>query len=218
MSGAGAHTLVLVSQSPRRRQLLAERGFRLEVVEPPADVAELSDGEPRYVVAENARRKVAAHVERLPGDGTTRLKKVFLGVDTIVEHAGHILGKPADPDDARRMLGMLSGKVHRVYSAIHLMGADDGAAATVCETRVRFGRLSTEDIDWYVATGEPLDKAGAYGIQGFAGCFVEAIDGCYYNVVGLPLAALCAALGTLGLATADVLVGPPVPGRGGKVT
>ena len=205
MRSENPHTLVLVSQSPRRRELLSERGFRLEIVSPPDGVVEIFEGEPAKLVTENARRKVSAYLETIDDKEEARLRKVFLGVDTLVEYKGSVLGKPVNGEDAIRMLKTLSGNVHSVFSGLHLVGPDGKQVSVFRETKVRFRELSEEGIAFYVSTGEPLDKAGAYGIQGVAGLFIEGIEGCYYNVVGLPLAALCSAIGELGLSVADVL-------------
>ena len=157
------------------------------------------------LVTENAKRKVKAFLETIDDKEEAKLRKVFLGVDTLVEYKGTVLGKPVDGDDAIRMLKTLSGNVHSVFSGLHLVGPDGKEISVFRETKVRFRQLSEEGMAYYVSTGEPLDKAGAYGIQGVAGLFIEGIEGCYYNVVGLPLAALCSAIGELGLSVADVL-------------
>lgn len=202
---AEAWTLVLVSGSPRRREMLAARGFRLEIATPPDDVVEVGHGDPEAVVLGNAGLKVDAYLARHPEELAGGLRKVFLGVDTIVECDGEILGKPSDEADARRMLGRLSGRTHRVYSAIQLRRHGGVAEGRVACTRVRFRPLTAWDLDYYVATGEPLDKAGAYGIQGAAGLFIEGIEGCYYNVVGLPLVTLGLSLAAVGLPLAAVM-------------
>ena len=113
---------------------------------------------------------------------------LVLGADTVVVAENEILGQPREPNEARRMLKLLSGKWHEVLTGVCLMRAQNGQAVIDHEiTRVRFAELSDGEIDWYVATGEPLDKAGAYAIQGRAGIFIEEIEGDYFNIVGLPL-------------------------------
>ncbi len=147
----------------------------------PADISEeaLLGEHPRDHVERLAREKAEA-VEASPGE-------VVLGADTVVVIDGEILGKPSSPQDARRMLTMLSGRAHEVMTGICLRGA--GKFVTVAETTtVRFAPLAAEDIDAYVASGEPMDKAGAYAIQGLASKFIDRIEGCYFNVVGLPIA------------------------------
>ncbi len=171
--------LVLASRSPRRREILAQAGIPFTVR--PADVPEeAGPGErPRDHVERLAREKAEA-VQTSPGE-------VVLGADTVVVVDGEILGKPASPDDARRMLAMLSGREHEVITGICLRAP--GKSVTRSETtKVRFVPLAAEDIDAYVASGEPMDKAGAYAIQGLASKFIDRVEGCYFNVVGLPIA------------------------------
>ena len=142
----------------------------------PADVDEsLRPGEPPrdYVL------RLASEKASLPGE-------LVLAADTVVVVDGEILGKPRDDEDARRMLRLLSGREHTVLTGVALRDAA-AQAAEVDETRVRFAALSDAEIDWYVATGEPRDKAGAYAIQGLGSLFVEAVEGSYSNVVGLPI-------------------------------
>ena len=175
--------LILASASPRRRELLAQAGFSFEVV--PADVSELrKPGEdPIRFVTRLAREKAEAVAASQPITPDT----IVLGADTIVVVDEEVLGKPQDAADAARMLRLLSGQTHQVITGVCLAkGRERQRAAEV--TFVRFSTLSDAEIDAYVATGEPLDKAGAYAIQGRAGRWVPRIHGCYFNVVGLPLA------------------------------
>ena len=176
--------LILASASPRRAELLRQIGVDFTVV--PANVDE------RLVDAESAE----AYVERL---ATTKAQAVaitaaknsaVLGADTVVVNNGEILVKPQGDADADHMLHALSDKAHEVVTGIALAIAEHGAAceSEVVKTYVRFRALSAEEIRQYIATGEPHDKAGAYGIQGIAGAFVDSISGSYSNVVGLPLA------------------------------
>jgi septum formation protein len=171
--------LVLASQSPRRRELLAGLGFALDVRPANTDERQRPGEAPADYVLRVARDKARA----VPGD-------VVLGADTAVVVHGTVLGKPADRDDARRMLRALSGEVHDVLTGVCVRrnaGALGVELDTVVTTEVRFARLTAAQIDWYVGTGEPLDKAGAYAIQGTGGVFVAAIEGSVTNVVGLPL-------------------------------
>jgi septum formation protein len=175
--------LILASASPRRRELLAQAGFTFEVV--PADVPEIrKPGEdPIRFVTRLAREKAEAVIatHAVPPD------TMILGADTIVLLDEEVLGKPRDAVDAARMLRLLSGRTHQVITGVCLAkGRERQRAAEV--TFVRFTTLSDQEIEEYVATGEPLDKAGAYAIQGRAGRWVPRIHGCYFNVVGLPLA------------------------------
>ena len=175
--------LILASASPRRRELLAQAGFSFEVV--PADVPEVRKlGEdPIRFVTRLAREKA----EAVAASRSITPDTIVLGADTIVVVDEEVLGKPQDAVDAARMLRLLSGQTHQVITGVCLAkGRERQRAAEV--TFVRFATLSDEEIDAYVATGEPLDKAGAYAIQGRAGRWVPRIHGCYFNVVGLPLA------------------------------
>jgi septum formation protein len=172
---------ILASDSPRRRELLWQIGLRFQVV--PSSVSEASQGcmDPRDHVLYWAARKA--------NEVAGRFQHAWVvGADTIVVLDGRILGKPAAPAEAVSMLSRLSGRSHRVLSGVCLVHARSGSAEHIwVETTVFMKRLSTDDIQAYVATGEPLDKAGAYGIQGIGGCLVERIEGSYTNVVGLPL-------------------------------
>jgi septum formation protein len=183
--------LVLASQSPRRRELLAQLGLELEVRPAHADESVLDGEPPRDYVLRVAREKARA----VPGD-------LVLAADTAVVLDGEVLGKPAGADDARRMLRALSGTVHEVLTAVCVRRALPPPAEldAVVATRVRFAPLSDREIEWYVATGEPLDKAGAYAIQGSGGAFVLGVDGSVSNVVGLPLAETMDLLARAGLA------------------
>jgi septum formation protein len=173
--------LILASASPRRRELLdaAEVSHTVD----PVDVDErVSPGETPEMYAERvARDKAAAGARRHP------LAHV-LGADTIVVVDDAILGKPQDDADARRMLRLLSGRAHEVLTAVALASPGQKLVVRIERTRVWFAELSERDIDWYLATGEHRDKAGAYAIQGRASRFIPRIEGSYSNVVGLPVA------------------------------
>jgi len=172
--------IVLASTSPRRRELMVELGFEFEVVKPLSDETSV-DPDPRKRVVENAEAKARSVVDRHPN-------ALIIGADTVVFLEGVFLGKPIDPDDARRMLTKLSGRIHQVFTGMAIIDTSNGSMVScVEETMVTFRELSEEEIDEYVAGGEPLDKAGAYGIQGAASFFVDAVDGSWSNVVGLPL-------------------------------
>ena len=169
--------LVLASASPRRREILARFIEQFEVI-PSRASEECGREDPAEHALELARRKAREIYSRVGG--------TVIGADTVVSIDDHILGKPRDEEEAFRMLRLLSGRVHRVttgYCIVH-EGEEITGAVT---TEVKFRELD-DDIIWaYIATGEPMDKAGAYGIQGKAGLFVEWIRGDYYNVVGFPL-------------------------------
>ena len=172
--------LILASGSPRRKELLARTGRTFRVVVSDADENAPKDMVPVDVAMHNARAKALAVASGQPASATV------IGADTIVVLDGRVFGKPLDERDARRMLRELSGKTHQVITGVAL--AHEGNCETFAEiTDVCFRELSDEEITVYVATGEPLDKAGAYGIQGAAGAFVDHIAGDYDNVVGLSL-------------------------------
>ena len=178
--------LVLASGSPRRVQLLREAGFDPQVM--PQDVDETPlPGEKAYDLVDRlaSLKAHAALPQARPGD-------LILAADTTVTLEGEELGKPADEAEARQMLRRLSARGHDVYTAVHLiLVGEDGSTreSSTCElTHVTFFDLAEEEIESYVATGEPLDKAGAYGIQGIGRALVRDIDGDYFNVVGLPVA------------------------------
>jgi septum formation protein len=173
--------LHLASASPRRAEILSAVGWPFRVQ--PADVDETwRDGERAVAYVERLAREKASAVARQITNGLT------LGADTAVVLDGEILGKPADDADARRMLRALSGRWHEVLTGVALVRAGGALQALAHErTRVKFIQLSDDEIARYVLTGEPLDKAGAYAVQGRAALFVEQIQGDYWNVVGLPV-------------------------------
>jgi septum formation protein len=178
--------LVLASASPRRSELLAQAGYQFTVH--PAHINEdpLPGEEPITYVTRLAREKAAAVFRDLASAHTPQ-EIAVLGADTTVTLDAHILGKPADPADAARMLRLLSGRTHRVVTGVAL-ATSAGVEVAAEVTGVRFLSLSEDDIAAYVATSEPMDKAGAYAIQGRAARWIPRIEGCYFNVVGLPLA------------------------------
>jgi len=192
--------LVLASSSPRRRELLTQAGYRFEVH--PAHIPEdpLPDEDPLVYVTRLAREKAEAVFRELSGqtsflkvplDGQSPL--VVLGADTTVALDNTILGKPENEADAARILRLLSGRTHRVITGVAVVTAQ-GVEVAAEATAVRFLTLSDAEIAAYVATGEPMDKAGAYAIQGRAARWIPRIEGCYFNVMGLPLALVCSML------------------------
>jgi septum formation protein len=191
----GMSRLILASASPRRRELLAQAGFEFDVI--PAHIPEEPrEGEdPEAYVMRLAREKARAVFEaqatgnREQGTGCAGAPEnlVVLGADTTVTLDGHILEKPRDAEDAKRMLRMLSGRTHRVITGVALVDAG-GERVAAETTAVWFAELTEDEIAEYVASREPMDKAGAYGIQGRAAKWIPRIEGCYFNVVGLPLA------------------------------
>ena len=193
--------LILASASPRRRELLAQAGFAFEVR--PAHVNEdPKPGEDAIAyVTRLAREKAQAVFDAMSADGEPSDALVVLGADTTVEVDAQILAKPEDAADAARMLRLLSGRTHRVMTGVAVV--TKGRAEVAAEvTGVRFVTLSDAEIAAYVATGEPMDKAGAYAIQGRAGRWIPRVEGCYFNVVGLPLALVTTMLECVRAATA----------------
>jgi septum formation protein len=185
--------LVLASASPRRRELLTQVGYSFQVM--PAHIPEdPREGEdPIAYVTRLAREKAEAVFRQLNANGSADKSIVVLGADTTVTLDNHILGKPEDGADAARMLRMLSGRSHHVVTGVAVVSANATEVAAEV-TAVRFLTITDEEIAAYVATGEPMDKAGAYGIQGLAARWIPRVEGCYFNVVGLPLALVNALL------------------------
>ncbi len=181
-------SLILASASPRRAELLTSAGFIFEVA--PADVDEtpVPNEFPKVYALRVARQKCAAAAARRARHGD------ILAADTVVAAGGAILGKPVDKADAARMLRLLSGGVHQVHTAVVVNGMT-GERNEVVTTQVRFVDLSEAEIAWYVASGEPAGKAGAYAIQGRGARFVDWIEGSWSNVVGLPISTVYRLLG-----------------------
>jgi septum formation protein len=210
--------LILASASPRRRELLTQAGFEFRVH--PAHIPEdpLPNEDPIAYVTRLARQKAeAVYNEIAGGPGLAsetwesgvidQASLLVLGADTTVTLDNHILGKPENAEDAARMLRLLSGRTHRVITGVSLVsaassavraeGAVTCAVSTAAEvTAVQFLSISEEEIQAYIATGEPADKAGAYAIQGRAARWIPRIEGCYFNVVGLPIALVSTLLDT----------------------
>jgi septum formation protein len=179
-----AMRLILASASPRRRELLAQAGYAFSVEAADLDESrregEAADAYVRRLAQEKAQAVFAMHREE---DGEI----VVLGADTSVVCDGEILGKPMHADDAMRMLRMLSGRTHKVLTGV-AVATRAGVVSDVETTEVKFSRVPEAELAAYCATDEPLDKAGGYGIQGYAARWIPWIDGCYFNVMGLPIA------------------------------
>lgn len=174
--------LILASKSPRRKELLKQISLPFVVVVSDAEEVSGNSWTPAALVVENAKRKARAVAEKYPDSPV-------LGADTVVSSEGKIFGKPKDKDEARKMLTALSGKMHEVTTGLALINRNEIRTTSVT-TKVFFDTMTKADIDAYIATEEPMDKAGAYAIQGKAARFIEKIEGSYSNVVGLPLNAL----------------------------
>lgn len=171
--------LLLASSSPRRSELLKMAGYDFIVASPDVNEDYLCGTPPEQIVEQLATRKAQAAAQSNP-------QHTILAADTIVVLDGRVLGKPKDEDDAKAMLRLLSGNVHQVYTGYCIISGTNLLCGHEC-TSVEFYSLSEAEIDDYTATGEPLDKAGAYGIQGRGALLVKRIDGDFYNVMGLPI-------------------------------
>jgi septum formation protein len=188
--------LVLASASPRRRELLAQAGFDFQVQSIPVAEERRPGENPGDLVKRLAREKAQAVFHACVGEmDRSHDPLLVLGADTAVVCDEHILGKPRDDADAARMLRLLAGRTHQVMTGVCILSRAgvDVAAET---TQVTMNALTDDDIAHYIATGEPNDKAGAYAIQGRAGRWIPRIAGCYFNVVGLPIARVSAMLRT----------------------
>ncbi len=189
-----ASSLVLASASPRRRELLSGLGLPFEVFTPEIDeTPRPGEGDPGKLVERLAREKAGAGRRVFP-------RATVIAADTLVALPGEVaLGKPSGTEDAKRMLRSLSGRRHQVSTGVCVWGPERSTARVVV-TRVDMRSMTEPELDWYVATGEPADKAGAYAIQGRGALFVTAIEGSWSNVVGLPMAELAEMLSELGVA------------------
>jgi septum formation protein len=182
-------TLVLASSSPRRRELISLLGLPVRIVPSHADEHTPEEWSPAQIVEGLALRKASAvKNEMMSGIGDS---SIVVGSDTIVVLNGKVMGKPRDEQDAKDMLHRLSGNVHEVYTGVSCIRVSDSKTVTAHRvTKVKMRALTEGQISRYVATGEPMDKAGAYGIQEIGALLVESIEGCYFNVVGLPVSLL----------------------------
>lgn len=200
--------IILASASPRRKELLEQIGLEFEIC--PAKGEEvITKTIPEEVVMELSKQKAEEVASMVVTFGeknkelTTPSDILVIGADTIVAYEGRILGKPKGEEDARRMLSMLAGNTHSVFTGVTLVLIDkSGRAGELVfyeKTDVTMFPMSEKEIEWYVAGGEPLDKAGAYGIQGKCAIYIEKIDGDYNNVVGLPIARIYQELKKIGI-------------------
>ncbi|UMY53738.1 MULTISPECIES: Maf family protein [Paenibacillus] len=197
MDGKITPRIILASTSPRRKELLAFLRLPFEVVPSHADESTPESWTPQQIVETLAARKAEAVMNTAAQSKEARL---VIGSDTIVVLDGSVLGKPADHADAVRMLTALQGRIHRVYTGVACIHTGTGEMLVRHrQTEVTMKPLSQEQIVAYVNTGEPSDKAGAYGIQGMGATLVESIQGCYFNVVGLPLSLLSDMLSEFGV-------------------
>lgn len=172
--------LVLASSSPRRAEILERAGWPYEIIVAGIDETVLPNEDPAAYVQRLARAKAEAVADRLS-------EGLVLGADTTVVVNNEILGQPLDDADAKRMLALLNARWHDVLTGVAVVRVGGESRVAYETTRVRFAEMSEREMDWYVATGEPFGKAGAYGIQGKASLFVEEIAGDYFNIMGLPI-------------------------------
>jgi septum formation protein len=187
--------LVLASASPRRAEILRDAGIPFQIHAATIDESR----RPGELRADYVRRLALAKARAAASAQMDAADCLFIGADTVVVAADEILGKPESSSDARRMLHLLSGAVHEVHTGLAVVRRPGGMEGIVEEiTRVTFAHLTDEVVESYMATGEPFDKAGAYGIQGIGGRYVTRIEGCYFNVMGLPLARLWSLLREFG--------------------
>ena len=172
--------ILLASASPRRKQILEQIGCDFSVINIDVDEIAHSDISADHIATTNAVAKAAAAWHAAAAD------VVIISADTIVVLDGDIFGKPLDKEDAENILKRLSGRTHEVITAVAI-ASREGIISDICSTKVEFVVLSNTEITKYIATGEPFDKAGAYGIQGYGSLFVQSVNGCYFNVMGLPI-------------------------------
>lgn len=191
-------TLLLASGSPRRQELIRLLGLPVQVVPSHADEDTPAEWTPEQIVEGLSRRKARAASEQLAGQALE--DAIIVGSDTIVVLDREVMGKPKDKDDALRMLRALSGRVHEVYTGVSCVRVSDGKTMTSHRvTKVRMRKLTDEQLLRYIDSGEPQDKAGAYGIQELGALLVESIEGDFFNVVGLPVSLLAAMLEAYGI-------------------
>ena len=184
--------IILASQSPRRRELLKQMGLEFEVLVPDIDERmdrALAPAELVEAISAEKAEKAAGQVDR---------EAIIIAADTVVALNGRLLGKPADENQAREMLQALSGSRHQVYTGFTVRQGERSVTRSEC-TQVSFRALTAEEIEHYIATGEPMDKAGSYGIQGYGALLVEGLQGDYFNVMGLPVCSLGQVLGQFGV-------------------
>jgi septum formation protein len=191
-------TLILASTSPRRQELINTLGLPVMIRASHANEGTPDGWPPERMVEELAHRKARAVWETVRG--TMKTPAVVVGSDTVVALDGRIMGKPKDPEDAFDMLTRLAGRTHEVFTGVCCIGLPDGQTVTNHRvTKVRMRELTPEQLRRYVKTGEPMDKAGSYGVQGLGALLVDSLEGCYFNVVGLPLSLLALQLERFGV-------------------
>ncbi len=189
---------ILASKSPRRKEILETIGLRFDVVTSYADESYDPSASPYEIVQALAEKKAIAVRDLLIGGGRNLSDTLIIAADTIVYCSGEILGKPHNKENSIKMLNSLNGKRHSVLSGISVIYRDE-VKSSYDETFVKFARMTDTEIERYAESGEPYDKAGAYAVQGYASMWVEGIEGCYFNVVGLPVNKLRELIGEFGI-------------------
>ncbi|ASA23770.1 Maf family protein [Paenibacillus donghaensis] len=200
MHDVSSRLIILASGSPRRRELLSQLGLPFQVVTSDADESTPPEWTPEEIVRALALRKAQAVI---PAASAER-GALIIGSDTIVVLEDAVLGKPVDEQDSKTMLAALQGRTHKVYTGVACIGLPEGREVVDHRvTSVTMRAMSDEEIAAYIATGEPADKAGSYAIQGLGATLVDRIEGCYFNVVGLPLSLLGEMLQGFGISLLD---------------
>jgi len=200
--------IILASQSPRRKQLLDQLGLEYEIIS--SNIEEIvppfinGQNSPSQIVTELARQKAFAVGERLQKNNKISEELIIIGADTIVIMNKKVYGKPNSPSEAKTILQELCGKIHQVYTGVAILSFNLAKSSIQCLTEaenslVSFRNYSESEINAYIATGEPMDKAGAYALQGAGACLVAKIEGCYTNVIGLPMPILVKMLRSVGV-------------------
>ncbi len=175
--------VILASKSPRRKEILEMVGIKFDVISSDLEESYFNNEGPRHLVKRLSRNKVFKVAKSL----SEKRETLIIGADTIVLFNGEILGQPKEYKDAKRMLSLLQGKKHRVFTGISVLKEGSEIVSDFSKSVVEFYPMSEEEIDWYISTKEPFDKAGSYGVQGIGAFFIKKINGSYHNVMGFPI-------------------------------
>jgi septum formation protein len=175
--------VILASKSPRRKEILEMVGIKFDVISSDLEESYFNNEGPRHLVKRLSRDKVFKVAKSL----SEKRETLIIGADTIVLFNGEILGQPKEYKDAKRMLSLLQGKKHRVFTGISVLKEGSEIVSDFSKSVVEFYPMSEEEIDWYISTKEPFDKAGSYGVQGIGAFFIKKINGSYHNVMGFPI-------------------------------
>jgi septum formation protein len=175
--------VILASKSPRRKEILEMVGIKFDVISSDLEESYFNNEGPRHLVKRLSKDKVFEVAKNL----SEKRETLIIGADTIVLFNGEILGQPKEYKDAKRMLSLLQGKKHRVFTGISVLKEGSEIVSDFSKSVVEFYPMSEEEIDWYISTKEPFDKAGSYGVQGIGAFFIKKINGSYHNVMGFPI-------------------------------